>query len=603
MTSLHISKTEWNFLPLAAGDDDPAFEKKRAEIKAANETFVSKWKDRDDYLKKPAVLKEALDEYEALLRQYGTYGDEGYYFYLRGAQDEDNPALKARGQKIHDFSVALTNKIQFFEMRVAKIPLAEQKRFLEVSELAPYRHYLERLFKTAKYQLTEPEEKILNLVGKPAVGNWVDMISRFLNREERETETEKGGREKKNFNELLSLLSSTKKSVRDEAAGHVHEIVGTHADTAEAEMNSLLEYKRAVDDERGYTRPDEARHISDDIETPVVDALVDAVTKDFGTARRYYALKAKLFGVPKLLYHERNVPYGNIRKKYSYQDAAHLVYEVFAGLDEAFADIFQKFVENGQIDVYPKKGKGGGAFCIHELLTQPTYILLNYTDELNDVLTLAHESGHGINNELIREKQHALYFDTPLSTAEVASTFMEDFVLEHLMKDASDELKLSLLMMKLNDDVSTIYRQVALYRFEEELHKEFREKGYLSKDDIGKLFQKNMEAYMGEAVEQSPGAENWWVHWSHIRAPFYVYSYASGLLISKAMQAGVRKDKTFVGQVKEFLSAGLSDSPKNIFAKMDIDTGDASFWESGLKEVALLLEEAELLAKKLGKIE
>ncbi|PIP73716.1 MAG: hypothetical protein COW88_01005, partial [Candidatus Lloydbacteria bacterium CG22_combo_CG10-13_8_21_14_all_47_15] len=316
----------------------------------------------------------------------------------------------------------------------------------------------------------------------------------------------------------------------------------------------------------------------------------------------YYALKAKLLGVPRLAYHERNVPYGSVNKKYSYSDAAHLVHKVFEHLDRSFADIFRRFVESGQVDVYPRKGKSGGAFCAHELLTQPTYILMNYTDELNDVLTLAHESGHGINNELIREKQNALSFDTPLATAEVASTFMEDFVLEHLMKDASDELKLSLMMMKLNDDISTIYRQSALYRFEQEIHAEYREKGYLSKDDIGAMFRKHMEAYMGEAVAQSPGSEHWWVHWSHIRAPFYVYSYASGLLISKAMQARVREDPAFIAQVKQFLSVGLSDSPRNIFANMGIDISGPSFWESGLQEVQALLASTELLAAKLGKL-
>ncbi|PIP73493.1 MAG: hypothetical protein COW88_01690 [Candidatus Lloydbacteria bacterium CG22_combo_CG10-13_8_21_14_all_47_15] len=602
MVSLNILKTEWDLSPLAAGDADSAFEQKRVEIQAANEAFVKKWRGRDDYVNDPKVLKEALDEYEALFSRYGMCGDEGYYFHLRGAQDEDNPSLKAREQHIHDFSVKLANDIQFFELRIAKIPEAEQSRFLAAPELSAYRYYLERLFKTAKYNLSEPEEAILNLVGKPAVGNWVDMVSRFLNREERETRTEDGTRAKKNFNELLSLLSSRDKSVRDEAAEHVRTILGTHVDVAEAEINSMLEFKRAIGERRGYCRPDEARHVSDDIDTEAVDALIRTVSDNFDTAKRYYALKAKLLGVPRLAYHERNVPYGSVNKKYSYFDAAHLVHKVFEHLDRSFADIFRRFVESGQVDVYPRKGKSGGAFCAHELLTQPTYILMNYTDELNDVLTLAHESGHGINNELIREKQNALSFDTPLATAEVASTFMEDFVLEHLMEDASDELKLSLMMMKLNDDISTIYRQSALYRFEQEIHAEYREKGYLSKDDIGAMFRKHMEAYMGEAVAQSPGSEHWWVHWSHIRAPFYVYSYASGLLISKAMQARVREDPAFIAQVKQFLSAGLSDSPRNIFANMGIDISDPSFWDSGLQEVKALLASTELLAVKLGKL-
>ncbi len=228
--------------------------------------------------------------------------------------------------------------------------------------------------------------------------------------------------------------------------------------------------------------------------------------------------------------------------------------------------------------------------------------MLNHTDKLNDVLTIAHELGHGINNELIKEKQNSINFGTPLSTAEVASTFMEDFVLEELMKEADDETKLALIMQKLNDDISTIMRQIACYMFEQELHEKFREKGYLSKEEIGKLFQKHMNDYMGEFVEQSEGSENWWVYWGHIRRFFYNYSYASGLLISKALQNSVKQAPEFIDKVKGFLSSGLSESPKNIFMKMEIDITNEDFWNKGLDGVETLLEKAEKLAEKLGRI-
>jgi oligoendopeptidase F len=217
------------------------------------------------------------------------------------------------------------------------------------------------------------------------------------------------------------------------------------------------------------------------------------------------------------------------------------------------------------------------------------------------VLTLAHELGHGINNELIKEKQNALNFGTPISTAEVASTFMEDFVLQEILKKADDDLRLSIMMMRLNDEVSTIFRQIACYRFEQQLHQDFRQKGYLSKDDIGKLFQKHMATYMGDAVEQSSGSENWWIYWGHTRSFFYVYSYASGLLISKSLQKSVKENSHFIGKVKEFLSAGLSSSPENIFRRLGIDITGKGFWDKGLDEVETLLQETMKLAGKLGK--
>ncbi|HEX9112906.1 MAG TPA: M3 family metallopeptidase, partial [Nitrospirota bacterium] len=343
-------------------------------------------------------------------------------------------------------------------------------------------------------------------------------------------------------------------------------------------------------------------HLADDIESDVVDALIDAVSRRFDIPSRYYELKASLLKVKQLRYHERNVEYGVVARRYPYPQAINLVWRVMNKLDGRFGDILTGFVKNGQIDAYPRKGKDSGAFCMHHLLVQPTYILVNHTGKLHDVLTIAHEVGHGINNELIREKHHALDFGTPTSTAEVASTFMEDFVLDEVLETADDELRLAIMMQKLNDDVSSIFRQAACYRFEQELHGEFRKKGYLSKEEIGKLFQKNMAAYMGKTVEQSEGSENWWVYWSHIRYFFYVYSYASGLLISKSLQSSVKKDPTFIDKVKEFLSAGLSDSPKNIFQRLGVDIADSRFWNRGLDEVAKLLEETTRLARKMGKI-
>lgn len=356
------------------------------------------------------------------------------------------------------------------------------------------------------------------------------------------------------------------------------------------------------DDLRQIPRPDLTRHISDDIDSEIVDTLIKTVSDRFDISARYYGLKARLLNAKQLKYHERNAEYGNINKKYPYNESLKIILQVFKNLDRKFADILNRFIQNGQFDVYPRKGKTSGAFCAYHLISQPSYILLNHTNRLNDVLTLAHELGHGINNELIREKQNALNFGTPISTAEVASTFIEDFVLQKILKKADDELRLSIMMMRLNGEVSTIFRQVACYKFEQELHQNFRQKGYLSKDDIGKLFQKHMASYMGDAVEQSPGSENWWVYWGHIRSFFYVYSYASGLLISKSFQKSVKENPGFIEKVKEFLSAGLSDSPKNIFRNLGIDITDKRFWNRGLDEIETLLQDTTELAEYLGKL-
>ena len=535
-------------------------------------------------------------------RQDYTDGDEGYYFWLRIHQDQNDPKLKARFNKIDEFSKKLENESQFFYLRIARIKPELQKRFIEYEGLARYRHFLGRIFAESRYHLSEPEEKILNLKSATSSSNWTRMTAGFLSKEERAVFTEEGKRKLMPFSEIVGLMNSKKKRVRDSAAKAFNDILAKNAEVAEAEINSVFANKKIDDELRGSPRPDTLRHVADDIESEVVDALIESVSRRFTIPVRYYALKARLLKVRKLAYHERNVEYGKMARRYPYPKSVDLVHRVLGKLDREFADIFAGFVHNGQIDAYPKKGKDSGAFCIHHLMVQPTYILLNHTGKLHDVLTIAHELGHGINNELIKKKQHALDFGTPTSTAEVASTFMEDFVLDEVLHAADDELRLAIMMQKLNDDVSSIFRQVACYCFEQELHKDFRAKGYLSKEEIGKLFQKHMAAYMGGAVEQSEGSENWWVYWNHIRYFFYVYSYASGLLISKSLQNSVKRDPAFIVQVKEFLSAGLSDSPKNIFSRLGIDISDKRFWDKGLDEVENLLDETERLAKRLGKI-
>lgn len=600
--STKVTSSIWNLKPLFDGDDDQRIEKKRKVVEQKSREFINKWKDRMDYLEDPSVLKEALDEYEEWDSYYGTDGDEGYYFMLRTQQNLNDPKLKARYNKIDDFSRKIQNDIQFFHLRISKIPKEEQKKFLEYERLKPNKHYIERLFAESKYLLSEPEERILNLKASTSHSNWVKMTSSFLAKEEREVVSEEGKKAVKTFSEILSLMNSKTRKVRDSAAKAFNDIMSTHVEVAEAEINSILANKKTDDELRGMERPDLGRHISDDIESDIVDSLIEAISGRFSISSRYYTLKAKLMRVKKLKYHERNVEYGNIAKQFSFGKSVKLIETVFRNLDSTFTGILASFIANGQIDIYPHRGKASGAFCAHHLISQPTYILLNHTGRLNDVLTFAHELGHGINNELIREKQNALNFGAPLSTAEVASTFMEDFVLREILKEADDELRLAVMMNKLNDDVSTIFRQVACYRFEQDLHKTFREKGYLSKEEIGKLFRTHMTSYMGKAVEQSQGSGNWWVYWGHIRYFFYVYSYACGLLISKSLQNTVKEDPRFIEKVKDFLSAGLSDSPRSIFEGLGIDIADRGFWNKGLDEVENLLSETTKLARKLGKI-
>ena len=590
--SSHMSNTQvnWNLTPLLKSDNDPQILTESDKIDQAISTFADKWQSREDYLKEPQALKEALDDYNLLMTEYGTSGNAGYYFHLRQAQDQIDTTIKAQNQKLSDAAVKRMNKIQFFEIRLSKIPKETQKTILNSPILSPYKHYLERSFAMAEFVLSEPEEKIMALKSQTSYSNWVRMISSLESQEVREIEID-GKIEEKTFDELLKIASLNKiESTRDTATQHINEILKKLEDVAENEINSILQDKKINDELRGYARPDQERHLSDDIDSEVVDAMIKAVSSRNDLAQQFYKIKAQKLGKPILKYNERNLKIGEIKGSYTWEEGTALIEKVFSSLDPQFAHIANNLIANGQIDVYPRRGKTGGAFCSSNLISQPTYILLNYTNKLNDVLTLAHELGHAINSEMMKQKVNALNFDTPLSTAEVASTFVEDFVLQELEKSADPQTQKALIMQKLNNDVSTIFRQVACYRFEQELHSTFRERGYLSKEEIGEIFQKHMSSYMGSAVDQPDWAKRWWIYWTHIGSFLYVYSYAFGLLISKAMRNMVKKDPASITKVKEFLSSGTTDSPKNIFAKMGIDITDTTFWTQGLSEIESSLQ-------------
>lgn len=596
------NKNKWDLSFLLEGDDDTKINEKRELIREKHKEFSKKWKKDKSYLINADKLKESLDNYEILNRFYIRGGTEAYYFHLRSYQDQADERIKSKLNKTTDFLNELEDEIRFFELSLAKISKEKQDEFLENSLLKDYHHYLEKIFKESTHLLTEDEEKIMSLKSKVTYDNWENLTQEFLNKSEAEVLDEEGNKKKMNFSELRGFLSNNDNGFRKRISDVFENIVERYHEIAVIELNSLLENKKIDDNLRKFERADSARHLSDDIDSSIVDVLIKSVSSRFSLAHRFYKLKGDILGIKKFQYNDRNIEIGSLDKKYSYEESKVLIKKVSGNIDKEFLDIFKRYLKNNQIDVFPRKGKRGGACCTHFLISQPTYILLNYNDKLEDVTTLAHELGHGINNELIKKNQNALNFGTPKSTAEVASTFMEYFVLEELMKNSDDETKLNLMIAKLQNDIQTIFRQVACYMFEQELHKSFREQGYISKKYIGELFEKYMMSYLGNTFEKSDSMKRGWVYWPHIRDFFYNYSYASGLLISKNLQRKVKENPRFINKVKKFLSAGTSKSPKEIFLDLDIDITKEEFWKEGLEEVEDLLNKTEELARKLGKI-
>jgi oligoendopeptidase F len=364
---------------------------------------------------------------------------------------------------------------------------------------------------------------------------------------------------------------------------------------AESEINAIVTDKKINDELRGFEKPYDATILGYQNDRKSVIALVESVTKYFSLSHRFFTLKAKLLGLTNLESADRAAGIGKDVKEIKFDEAVKTLRGVFGSLDKEFLMIFDRFLEQGQIDVYPKVGKTGGAYCSGNM-NAPTFVLLNYTNTFDQVMTLAHEMGHAIHTELSKS-QPAIYRDYTISTAEVASTLFESFVFDVVFEKLSDEEKVVALHKRINDDIGTIFRQIACFNFENELHMTIREKGGMSKDDIKGLLNKHMSAYMGPAVKVKDEDGNFFVGWHHIRRFFYVYSYAFGQLISKALYAKYKEDKKYLVKIKQFLNAGGSDSPENIFKSIGIDVTKPDFWEKGLQTIEKDIEKLENLTK------
>lgn len=581
---------QWNTSKLYKDISDPQIEKDIQTCIKKNKAFALRWRNNRKYLEDAKTLSIALKEYEQLQQRYGQCTKPHYYLFLLNSLNQTDTEIKAKLNKVSAISTQLENEIQFFELNISKVNVLQQRNFLKSTHLKNYKHYLEQLFTMSKYLLSEKEEKIFNLTSKTGYSNWVNMVSELLDKQKLLVKDEQKETKEITYNEIGKYLDSKEKFVRDYASKQFNKINGKYLEIAEFEINSILEGKKISDDYRGITRPDLTRYLSDDIDAEIVDVLSSTVTEHFNIPQRYYKYKANQLGQRKIKYYERNVPLGNVDLEYKYDEAMSIVKNTFKDLDEDFYDIVSDFERGQQYDVFPKEGKSGGAFCVSVGKDLPTYILLNHTNKLNDVLTIAHESGHGIHSELSK-CQSELNSGYPTSLAEIASTFFEDFVLEEILKDSTDDVRKVILNQKVNNDISTIFRQIAFLNFEKELHGEFRKSGYLNKERISDIFVKHMKEYLGKSVIDDESMRYGWIYVSHFRNFFYVYSYASGLLISKALQSMVREDKRDIDLVKRFLSSGSTKSPKEIFRDMGIDITKKEFLIRGIKEVERNLEE------------
>lgn len=584
----------WTFKGVYSGINDPMIEKDMVKIENGYASFAKKYSSQssiEKFTTDSAALKQALDDFNDLLK-YTSVAKPTWYLHLVCDLDTRNAKAKALQGKAEERLRKAANQIMFFNLVLGKISPAKQSEFLDTPSLALYKTFLQSIFEISKFNLSEAEEKILSLKSAASYSMWVSTQSKYMTSQ---MVMHKG--KKIPITEAMAIKGSLPLKERRALHKEVFTALKAVSFLAEAELNAIINDKRVIDELRGFTKSYEATVLGYQNTVASVESLVASVSSRFKDSQEFFKLKAQALGLPKLTIAELSTPISKNKKKYSIGEGVGLVYEAFNIVKPEFAEMFSQYVQNGQMDFYPKQGKRNGAYCSWGNKGEPTHILLNHTDDFNSISTLAHEMGHAIHGEFSQRDQEPINAEITISVAEVASTFFENVLFDFVYERSSPEEQKTMLLEQIQDNVFTIYAQIGYFNFEKDLHAGIKEKGELTAAEMAALFLKNRKQVLGPAFDYTEDDGYSYVATPHFRYFFYVYAYAYGQLIANAMYAEYKKNPAFLSNIEQFLSAGCSLKPDDIFKSIGIDVKDPEFFNKGLDEIARKIKVVKGLMK------
>lgn len=585
-------KTEWDFTKIYKNINDPKIEKDVDAICKHFLAFAKKYKDLK-FLKSSKGMLEALKDYELLSKK--TSSIPLWYLSLQQTIDNSNNNIQAKLTKFSNDYTKAYKEILFFDLAISKLDKKNQDKYLKDKTLKKYHYALQVSFTTGKYLLSEKEEKILTDKSQVAHTAWEEMNDRYMNSQKINFKNKE-----MSLSEAMSVKADLPRNDRRIIHKTIMEKYKEISFVAEGELNAVIQNKRIDDDLRGFKTPYESTVIGYQNELKSIENLIAVVTKNNSISHRFFKLKAKVLN-KKENSNDKKITMADAptsvstakssRKGIEFEDACKLIKDSFTEIDVEYADIFQSYLDNGQIDAFPGLGKRTGAFCCHQSEV-PTYVLTNYAGKMSDITTLAHEMGHSIHSDLSKS-QGPIYETYTTSVAEVASNFFENVLFDNLMKIATPDEKKDLLINKIQSSVASIFAQIAYFQYEKNIHKAVREKGFVSKEELASMFVDTRRSYLGDAVEITDTDGYAYVYINHFRSFFYVYTYAYGEIIAAALYEEYKKDKSFGAKIKKFLSAGGSMSPEDIFKSIGIDTSKPDFFLKGLKKIEKDLDAVE----------
>jgi oligoendopeptidase F len=581
---------QWDLSDLypAADSNELAADLDRMETDAA--AFAERCKGKLGELDGEA-LGGAIAEYERIDEAMSRAGS---YAQLVYSGDQSDPKNGKFYQGVFERLNAISIKLLFFTLELNKLDDDRLETLMEAPALARYRPWLRDVRAMRPHQLDDEIERVLHekyVVGRAA---WVRLFDetmaglRFDFRGRKLTEAE-----------ILSLMSDTDGAKRKDAAQSLGDVLASNVKTLALITNTLAKDKEIEDGWRKFPRGDSSRNLANFVEDEVVDALSAAVREAYPTlSHRYYALKAKWFGGDRLDYWDRNAPLPDAdERQIKWDEARETVLGAYGDFSPDMAAVGKRFFDNNWIDAPVRPGKSSGAFAHPTVPSAHPYLLLNYQGKTRDVMTLAHELGHGVHQVLAADQGH-LMADTPLTLAETASVFGEMLTFQAMLRKTEDvKARRAMLAGKVEDMLNTVVRQIAFYEFEKRVHAE-RRAGELMPERLGEIWMDVQVESLGPALRFDDNYRTFWGYIPHfIHSPFYVYAYAFGDCLVNSLYAAYEKaDEGFAERYLDMLRAGGTLRHKELLAPFGLDAGDPAFWGGGLSVVARLIDELEAIS-------
>lgn len=581
--------TAWDLGPLVDGDQAEGVQQLLDAAHARAERFASARAGGVAALDADG-LRDAMRE---LAQIEELVGKAASYASLRFAIDTADPARGALLAQMQERATAISTLLLFFELEWAQLDDERVEQLLGSSDLGFCRHYLRSARRYRPHLLSEPEEKVLAEKSISSQSAWARLFGELTS----SLRVTLDGNET-SLEIALSQLLAGDREVRRTAAAAVNAALAPGLRTRAFIYNTLIQDKAVEDRLRSYPHWLAARNLSNEASDESVMALIEAVRARFDIPQRWYRLKAKLLGIDRIADYDRGAPVLPQDVTFAFADARDLVLDTYDAFSPTAGAITRRFFDQRWIDAPVRENKRGGAFCAYTVPSVHPYVMLNYTARRRDVLTMAHELGHGLHAALAQPRG-VFHQSTPLTLAETASVFGETLVFERMLAGARDDReRLSLLAEQIDGAVATVFRQMAMNRFEHLVHTRRHAEGELSVDAFCEAWVQSQTELFGDSVEITEGYRAWWSYIPHfINSPGYVYAYAYGQLLALSAYGRYRaQGEEFVPRYLELLAAGGSRSPEELGAIIGIDLSDPGFWSAGLALVEKQLSAAEQLA-------